>query len=174
MKVLKYWKKEREIALYFQGNYQKERKSWSKGVPKILGLGKYSTHLHILIKVYDLHLLGSSFWLSNICDISMPLIHTYLKPHSNVMVRIRRRKNMSMRRAHSKLEGSAWWSKAGDPLGFNARPIDPMNFLRACQSIWPAIDKERKFINNLRWNMPVLSREFQVCRFESRQMGKID
>jgi len=53
-----------------------------KGVPKILGLEKYSTHLHILIKVYDLHILGSDFWLSNICDVSMPLIHTYLKLHS--------------------------------------------------------------------------------------------
>ena len=42
----------------------------------------------------------------------------------------------------------------------------PYEFLpRACQSIWPAIDKERKFISNLRWNMPVLPRQFQVCRF---------
>ena len=53
-----------------------------KGVPKILGLEKYSTHLHFLIKVYDLHLLRSTFWLSNICDASMPLIHTYPKLHS--------------------------------------------------------------------------------------------
>ena len=29
------------------------------------------------------------------------------------------RKNVTLRLAHSKLEGSAWWSKAGDPLGFN-------------------------------------------------------
>ena len=26
-----------------------------------------------------------------------------------------------------------------------------------CQLIWPAIDKERKFISNLRWNMPVFT-----------------
>jgi hypothetical protein len=27
----------------------------------------------------------------------------------------------------------------------------------------PVIDKERKLISNLRWNMPVLSRQFQIC-----------
>jgi len=37
-----------------------------KGVQKENRIRKYSTHLHILIKVYALHLLGSSFWLSNI------------------------------------------------------------------------------------------------------------
>ena len=40
------------------------------------------------------------------------------------------RKKMSMRLAYSKPEGSAWWSKAGDPLGFNTRPIDPVNSSR--------------------------------------------
>ena len=35
----------------------KSEKVMIKGVQKKLGLGKYSTHLHILIKVYDLHLL---------------------------------------------------------------------------------------------------------------------
>ena len=63
-----------------------------KGVPKILGIGKYSTHLHILIKVYDLHLLGSGFGLSNICDVSMPLIHTYLKLHSKPFKRLDEKK----------------------------------------------------------------------------------
>ena len=42
----------------------KREKVMIKGVPKILGLEKYSTHLHILIKVYDLHLLGSDFDLA--------------------------------------------------------------------------------------------------------------
>ena len=60
----------------------KREKVMNQGVPKILGLGKYPTHLHILIRVYDSYLLASSFWLSNICDVSMPLIHTYLKLHS--------------------------------------------------------------------------------------------
>ena len=66
-------------------------------VPEILGIGKYSTHLHILIKVYGLHLLGSGFWLSNICDVSMPLIHTYLKLHSKLFRdRMKRRQNNAM------------------------------------------------------------------------------
>jgi hypothetical protein len=38
---------------------------------KNIRITKYSTHLHILIKVYVLHLYGSSFWLSNICDVSI-------------------------------------------------------------------------------------------------------
>ena len=45
---------------YFQGNYQKG-KVMIKGVQKYLGLGKYYTHLHFLIKVYDLHLLEVRF-----------------------------------------------------------------------------------------------------------------
>ena len=68
-----------------------------KGVPKILGLGKYSTHLHILIKVYDLHLLGSGFWLSNICDASMSLIHSYLELQSKPFRdRMKRRQNNAL------------------------------------------------------------------------------
>ena len=63
----------------------KREKIMIKGVPNILELGKSSTHLHILIKVYDLNLLGSGFWLSNIYDVSMPLIHTYLKLHSKLL-----------------------------------------------------------------------------------------
>ena len=43
---------------------------------------------------------------------------------------IYRRKNMSMRLAHSKLEGSTWWSKARDPLGFNAGLADPTHSQR--------------------------------------------
>ena len=62
MKVPKYWKK-REIAHTSKAIIKKE-KVMIKGVPKILGLGKCSTHLHILIKVYDLYLLGSVFDLS--------------------------------------------------------------------------------------------------------------
>ena len=75
----------------------KREKVMIKGVPKILGLGKYSTHLHILIKVYDLHLLESDFWLSNICDVSMPLILTYLQLHSKPFRdRMKRRQNNQM------------------------------------------------------------------------------
>jgi hypothetical protein len=33
------------------------------------------------------------------------------------------------------------------------RTCRPYEFPKACQSIWPTIDKERKFISNLRWNM---------------------
>ena len=81
MKVPKYWKK-REITHTSKAIIKRE-KVMIKGVPKILGLEKkYSTHLHILIKVYGLYLLGSGFWLNNICDVSMPLVHTYLKLHS--------------------------------------------------------------------------------------------
>jgi undecaprenyl pyrophosphate synthase len=41
----------------------KKRKSHDQGSTKILELRitSYDTHLHILIKVYDLHLLGSGF-----------------------------------------------------------------------------------------------------------------
>ena len=50
----------------------------------------------------------------------------------------------------NKPEGSAW-DEPGDPLGFNHRTRHPCEFLpRACQSIGPTIDKERKFISNLR------------------------
>ena len=59
----------------------KKRESHDQRSTKILGLGKYSTHLHFLIKVYDLHLLGSSFSLSKICDASMPHFQAYLKLH---------------------------------------------------------------------------------------------
>ena len=86
MKVPKYWKK-REIAHTSKAIIKKRESHDQKEYQKILGLGKYSTHLHILIKMYDLHLLGSGFWLSNICDVSMPLIHTYLKFHSKPIKR---------------------------------------------------------------------------------------
>ena len=101
---------------------------------------------------------------------SVFLCQSHLIPHHPL--RHCRRKNMSMRLTHSKPEGFAWWSKAEDTLGFNAGPADPANISRACQSIWPAINKERKFISNFRWNMPVLLRQFQVCRFRSSQTGK--
>ena len=39
----------------------KREKVMNQGVPKILGLRKYPTHLHFLIKVYDLHLLEVRF-----------------------------------------------------------------------------------------------------------------
>jgi hypothetical protein len=41
---------------------------------------KYSTHLHILIRLYDSFLLGSCFWLSNTRKANMPL-HSYPEPH---------------------------------------------------------------------------------------------
>ena len=41
---------------YFQNQSKKER-GMNKGVQKF----KNTTHLHFLIKVYDLHLLGSGF-----------------------------------------------------------------------------------------------------------------
>ena len=54
----------REIAHTSKAIIKRE-KVMIKGVPKILGLEKnmyiYTIHLHILIKVYDLHLLVSSF-----------------------------------------------------------------------------------------------------------------
>ena len=100
MKVPKYWKK-RNIAHTSKAIIKRE-KVIIKGVQKILGLGKYSTHLHILIKVYDLHLLRSGFWLSNICDVSMPLIHTYLKLHSKLFRdRMKRRQNKCLCKDHT-------------------------------------------------------------------------
>ena len=78
MKVQKYWKKEERNIAHTSMAINQKRENLDERSIKILGIGQYSTHLHILIKVYDLHLLGSGFWLSNICDVSMPLIHTYL------------------------------------------------------------------------------------------------
>jgi hypothetical protein len=53
--------------------------------------------LHILIKVYDLYLLWSSFWLNNICDASVPFIYTYPKLHSKPFRdRIRRRQTNAL------------------------------------------------------------------------------
>ena len=60
MKVPSVEKKEIKIAHTSKAIIKRE-KVMIKGVPKILGLEKYFTHLHILIKVNDLHLLGSSF-----------------------------------------------------------------------------------------------------------------
>ena len=60
MKVPSVEKKEIKIAHTSKAIIKRE-KVLIKGVPKILGLGKYSTHLHILIKVYGLYLLGSGF-----------------------------------------------------------------------------------------------------------------
>ena len=41
---------------------------------------KLSTHLHILIRLYDSFLLGSCFLLSNTSKANMPL-HSYPEPH---------------------------------------------------------------------------------------------
>ena len=60
MKVPSVEKKEIKIAHTSKAIIKRE-KTMIKGVPKILGIGKYSIHLYILIKVYDLHLLGSGF-----------------------------------------------------------------------------------------------------------------
>jgi hypothetical protein len=54
--LMKSIEKKREIAHTSKAIIKRE-KVMIKGVQKILGLGKYSTHLHILIKVYDLYLL---------------------------------------------------------------------------------------------------------------------
>ena len=42
---------------------------------------KKSTHLHILIRLYDSFLLGSSLWLSNISKVDMPLLLLPWAPH---------------------------------------------------------------------------------------------
>ena len=45
---------------------------------------------------------------------------------------------------------------AGDPPGFQRRDYRSCVFLLRCASQFdPTIDKERKFISNLRWNMPI-------------------
>ena len=84
---------------YFHGNHQK-RESRDQRSTKIFRIRNHClnfTHLHFLIKVYDLHLLRSGFWLSNIFDVSMPLIHTYLKLHSKPFRdRMKRRQNNQM------------------------------------------------------------------------------
>ena len=43
-----------------------------------------TTHLHILIKVYDLFLFGSRLWLSNTSKASMPL-YSYPELHINLI-----------------------------------------------------------------------------------------
>ena len=46
---------------------------------------------------------------------------------------------------------------AGDPPGFNVGMIESCILLPRCASQFdPAIDKKRKLISNLRWNMLVL------------------
>ena len=60
MKVPKYWKK-REIAHTSKAIIKKRESHDQKEYQKILGLGKYSTHLHFLIKVYDLCLFRFGF-----------------------------------------------------------------------------------------------------------------
>ena len=52
-------KKKREIAHTSKAIIKRE-KVMIKGVPKISGLGNI-LHLHFLIEVYNLHLLGSGF-----------------------------------------------------------------------------------------------------------------
>ena len=54
-------KKKRKIAHIFKTKAKRER-AMQKGVKK----GLKFTHLHFLIKVYDLHLLVSSFWINKI------------------------------------------------------------------------------------------------------------
>ena len=48
---------------------------------------------------------------------------------------------------------------ARDTLGFNTGPADPVN-PEGVPANFHAINKERKFINNLGWNMLVLPRQF--------------
>ena len=45
---------------------------------------KYSTHLHLLIRLYDSFLLGSYFWLNNISKANMPL-YSYPKLHISLI-----------------------------------------------------------------------------------------
>jgi hypothetical protein len=44
----------------------------------------------------------------------------------------------------------------------------------ACQSIWPAIDKKRKLINNLRRNMPMFVQIVPNMQLSSRWNKAID
>ena len=59
----------------------------SKEYKNILELGSYkhSTHLHVLIKVYDLHLLEVRFFTAKYVMQVCPTFHTYPKLHSKAM-----------------------------------------------------------------------------------------
>ena len=53
---------------------------------------KTSTHLHILIKVYDLFLLWIRFWLSKIWEAGMPsILHTYSSTKIAIRDRLRKK-----------------------------------------------------------------------------------
>jgi hypothetical protein len=52
--------RKREIAHTSEATFKRE-KVMIKGVPKNIRIRKYSTHSHILIKVYAVYLLGSGF-----------------------------------------------------------------------------------------------------------------
>ena len=66
--------KEEKIAHVLKENEKRER--WFMTRSFIHHPPKISTHSHILIKVYDLFLLGSWFWLNKISKENMPL-HYY-------------------------------------------------------------------------------------------------
>jgi hypothetical protein len=90
------WRKEKKEKInkdspYFQieALIQIERDSWLKGVPKIFRIRKVvknSTLCTSWSKCMTCISLWSGFWLSNICDASMPTSHSDQKLHSKALV----------------------------------------------------------------------------------------
>ena len=90
-KSMKKRKERNKDSPYFQikGIYPKERESWSKWVQKYLELGtlwKISHTCTSWSKCMTCISLRFDFWLSKICDASMPHFHTYPKLHSKALV----------------------------------------------------------------------------------------
>jgi hypothetical protein len=74
-----------------------ERESHTKKRGLHTKIHKISTHLHILIRLHDLFLLGSSFWLRNIWKGSMPL-HPYPELHRS-LIRVGEKEGITL----------SWW-----------------------------------------------------------------
>jgi hypothetical protein len=91
-----------------------ERESHTKKRGLHTKIHKISTHLHILIRLHDLFLLGSSFWLRNIWKGSMPL-HPYPELHRSLISgRWKRRHHFALVRIskHKKrFERTIWGAK---------------------------------------------------------------
>ena len=57
---------------YRNGTYGEERKIKNNKGVFLLQKPQNTTHLHLLIRLYDIFLLRSGFWLRNMCKVSMP------------------------------------------------------------------------------------------------------
>ena len=92
----------------------------------------------------------------------------YTKLYSKSVLYRCRHENVS---THSKPEESAWWSWRSAWL--QRRGNRSCEFLpRRASQFDPTIDKERKFISNLRWNMSVFAQTVPNVPLQEQPNGK--